>query len=297
MNDSTSKRIAAHSQRQAMDWSLVLVSQGIESTIDCAEDGSGWGLLVQESDYEAALNSIRLYQLENHRWPWRQQVVKTGLFFDWGSAAWVLLAVLFYALDGRVGLRTIGLMDSSLVAQGQWWRLFTAVWLHADIGHLAANASLGLVLVGLAMGRFGTGAGLLAAYLAGVGGNLAGWLLAAEGPHRSLGASGMVMGALGLIAAQSWTAWRGTLGGPKLAIGGVLGGIMLFVLLGVAPHTDVIAHAGGFLTGLILGAVLHLVPKLADISRAQALAGFLFSVLTIVPWLACMWASRGPLPR
>ena len=34
-------RIPTRSQRQAMDWSLVLVSQGIESTIDHSEDGDG----------------------------------------------------------------------------------------------------------------------------------------------------------------------------------------------------------------------------------------------------------------
>lgn len=44
--------------------------------------------------------------------------------------------------------------------------------------------------------------GLLAAYLAGVGGNLATWLVYGDN-HRGLGASGMVMGALGLLAAQS----------------------------------------------------------------------------------------------
>src|SRR5689334_24383422 len=38
--------IAAASRRQAMDWSLVLISQGIESEIVRAGDGAGWALLV-----------------------------------------------------------------------------------------------------------------------------------------------------------------------------------------------------------------------------------------------------------
>ncbi len=87
-------------------------------------------------------------------------------------------------------------MDGAAVAHGQWWRLFTAIWLHADLAHLATNATIGLLLLGLAMGRYGTGAGLLAAYLAGAGGNLVAGLISLQ-PHRSLGASGMVIGCLG----------------------------------------------------------------------------------------------------
>ena len=55
-----------------MDWSLVLVSQGIETTIDQAEDGTGWGLLVAGQDYGNALRTLRQYRLENRGWPWQQ---------------------------------------------------------------------------------------------------------------------------------------------------------------------------------------------------------------------------------
>ena len=41
------------------------------------------------------------------------------------------------------------------------------------------------------MGRYGPGLGLLAAYLAGVGGNLTAWAVYGES-HRGLGASGVV---------------------------------------------------------------------------------------------------------
>src|SRR3954453_2110124 len=78
-------RIPVRSQRQAMDWSLVLVSQGIESTLDRAEAGGGWGLLVNTKDYPAALKSLRQYQLENRGWPWRQALPWPALRFDWAS--------------------------------------------------------------------------------------------------------------------------------------------------------------------------------------------------------------------
>ena len=266
-----------------MDWSLVLVSQGIETTIDQAEDGSGWGLLVAGQDYGNALRTLRQYRLENRGWPWQQEVFRPGLLFDWGGLAWVLLACLFFWLNTRTDLQSAGVMDATAVARGQWWRLFTAIWLHADLAHLAANATLGLVLLGLAMGRYGTGPGLLAAYLAGAGGNLVAGLISLQA-HRSLGASGMVMGSLGLLAAQSFSLWRQTPHAAKFILSGICGGVMLFVLLALTPGTDVLAHLGGFASGLLLGALLNLVPAMAQKPKANLLSGLVFALLVIVPW-------------
>jgi membrane associated rhomboid family serine protease len=276
-------RIPVRSHRQAMDWSLVLVSQGIETTIDQAEDGRGWGLLVAGQDYGNALRTLRQYRLENRGWPWQQEVFRPGLLFDWGGLAWVLLACLFFWLNTRTDLQSAGVMDATAVARGQWWRLFTAIWLHADLAHLAANATLGLVLLGLAMGRYGTGPGLLAAYLAGAGGNLVAGLISLQA-HRSLGASGMVMGSLGLLAAQSFSLWRQTPHAAKFILSGICGGVLLFILLALTPGTDVMAHAGGFASGLVLGALLNLVPAMAQKPKANLLSGLVFALLVIVPW-------------
>jgi rhomboid protease GluP len=266
-----------------MDWSLVLVSQGIETTIDQAEDGSGWGLLVAAPDYGTAIRVIRQYHLENRGWPWQQQVFRPGFLFDWGALAWVLLAGMFFWLSTSTDLKTAGTMDGAAVAHGQWWRLFTAIWLHADLAHLATNASIGLILLGLTMGRYGTGVGLLAAYLTGAGGNLLAGLLSLQ-THRSLGASGMVMGSLGLLAVQSLSLWRQTPHATKFILSGLCGGVMLFALLALTPGTDVMAHLGGFVSGLLLGALFNLVPSVAQKPAANLLGGLVFALLVIVPW-------------
>ena len=285
-------RIPVRSRHQAMEWSLVLISQGIESTIEHSEDSEGWGLVVSEGDYSRALAVLRQYLLENRRRPWRQDVFGAGILFDWTSLAWVLLVVLFFWLSNHGNFEAAGIMDSTAVGHGQWWRLFTAMWLHADAGHLATNATFGLVLLGLVMGRYGTGVGLLAAYLTGAGGNVAAWLLSAP-PHLSLGASGMVLGCLGLLAVQSVSLWRRTPHGGKYIISGFAAGAMLFVLLGVAPGTDVLAHAGGFVTGLLLGAVLTLVPAIARSTWANLLSGLGFAWLVMVPWWLALTRAAG----
>ncbi len=289
-------RIPVRSHRQAMDWSLVLVSQNIETSIEQSENGTDLALLVAPQDYAKALHVLRLYRLENRGWPWQQRVFTPGLLFDWGSLAWVLLLCFFFWLsDNSTDLRSAGQMDSAAVAHGQWWRLFTAVWLHADLAHLALNATSGLVLLGLAMGRYGTGAGLLAAYLAGAAGNVIAGLVSA-GAHRSLGASGMVMGSLGLLAVQSLSLLKQTPHAPKFIISGVSAGIMLFVLLGLSPGSDLLAHLGGFLGGVLLGALLTVLPPLGNKALPNFVAGLIFALLVTFPWWLALRYPQAPIP-
>jgi rhomboid protease GluP len=282
MNTDTAQ-ISARSQRQAMDWSLVLVSQGIESSIERTADGTHWMLVVSADDFHSALSAIHHYRLENRRWGWRRQLLRPGLLFDWSSLAWVFLLLVFYWADATSGFRTAGTVNSTAVSHGQWWRLFTAIWLHGDVAHLAANASFGFVLSGLAMGRFGAGVGLLAAYLAGAAGNGVACLLDSE-PHHSLGASGMVMAYLGLLAAQAIWLWRSSQPAQRYLISGAAAGLMLFILLGLTPGTDILAHTGGFTFGCILGAGLGFVQDISNRPRLNLACGVTFVLLVLIPW-------------
>lgn len=279
--ESPSSPIPARSGRQAMDWSLVLASQNIETTIEHSE--TGWELLVPVAEYEHALATLRQYQHENRHWRWQRQVFKGGLVFDWASLSWVILLFFFAWLNSPYDLETKGILAFTAVAHGQWWRIFTAIWLHADVSHLAANAAIGFLLLGLTMGRFGTGVGLLASYLASAIANAAECLLHDES-RRSLGASGMVMACLGLLATQSFFLWRASPYTRKYLLGAITAGLMLFILLGVAPGTDIIAHLGGFISGLILGSLLSLARKETHKPIINLLSALLFLALVIIPW-------------
>src|SRR5882672_6345740 len=187
-----SAAIPVRTERQAMDWSLVLVSQGIETTIERDPEAGLWRLVVDAPNYTKALRTLRQYRVENRHQVWRQQLPWTGLVFDWRSVVPLAIIVFLFAVQatGRGDLQGAGMMDNKAVHAGQWWRLFTAVMLHGDLAHLTANVTTGLLLLGLTMGALGPGIGLLTAFLAGAGGNLAGLLFYPEA-HRSLGASGM----------------------------------------------------------------------------------------------------------
>jgi membrane associated rhomboid family serine protease len=249
------------------------------------DEATGWTLSVSAEDQQQALAQIRQYRLENRHWRWRHLVFQPDFYFEWSSLAWVGLNIFFYWLsETRVDLRSTGMVDGAALAHGAWWRLFTATWLHADLSHLATNMVFGFLFLGLAMGRYGPGLGLLAAYLAGAGGNLVTWLVHDEN-YRGLGASGVVTGALGLLAIPSVALLkRRNANLFRLFTGGILAGVLLFVLLGLSPGADVVAHLGGFITGLLLGLLLSATPRFVHQPRINLAAGVLFATLVILPW-------------
>jgi membrane associated rhomboid family serine protease len=288
-SDENAAVIPAQSERQALDWSLVLASQSIEVGIERPEGSNRWFLVVATADHAKALEAIRQFRLENRRWAWRQKVPGSDLIFHWGSLVWVMILAWVHALSGR--LHDVGAFSTQAFREGQWWRAFTAVWLHADLGHLAANGILGALILGLAMARYGSGLGLLLAFLSGVAGNLAGAWVRLEnflpGPFRptqdyiGVGASGMVMGAVGLIAAQSAAWWRVSRHATRAVLAGFGAGAFLFLNFGSSPSSDLIAHAGGFVAGLLLG----IVASLARLERWNRPAGIVCVVLATGTWL------------
>jgi membrane associated rhomboid family serine protease len=213
-------------------------------------------------DLEKALEQIGLFQRENQEWRWRLPG-SAGDFplFHPGALFWpVALFMVFQMSNAAADFKRGAIMDSALVRAGEWWRLFTAISLHGDIAHCLNNAIFGALLLGLAMGRFGGWLSILAAFVAGAFGNVAGLLLYAE-KHRSLGASGMVMAALGLLAVPTLFAHGGKLVHGRVLAQSIAGVTCIVFLIGINPQTDVIAHLGGFVGGVLLSFVLNLIPR------------------------------------
>jgi len=285
--------IIAYSRRQAMDWALVLASQGIEAIIDRLPEGERrWLLLVPPQDLERARDAIRLYRAENRGWSWRKELPGADLELHWGAIVFCIVLALIHSLAvyQLPFVESRGMMDSVRVHEGQWWRLFTAVFLHADLAHLASNVTFGVIVLGLAMGRFGAGLALLSTLLAGAIGNLGGQFLY-SGIHQGLGASGMMMGALGMIAVHSISLLKTNPKAARYIISGLAGGMFMFMLFGVGsdPKTDLVAHAVGFLAGIIFGAILALAPqKIVRTSLADRVALFFFVTISALVWILAL---------
>lgn len=143
-----------------------------------------------------------------------------------------------------------------LTASGQWWRLLTACFLHFGFIHVGMNMFILFQVGPLTERLFGRTSYLLLYIVAGVGGNVLGLFFHPNAVGA--GASGAIFGVYGgLLAFLLFQ--RGVV--PSAAAINVAKSCLLFigynVIYGLAsPETDLVAHAGGLVTGFAAGSLL-----------------------------------------
>ncbi|MCH8475250.1 MAG: rhomboid family intramembrane serine protease [Opitutales bacterium] len=174
-----------------------------------------------------------------------------------------ILVLVFAATATEAGafLLEWGRFDSQRIrGEGEWWRLLTPLFLHADAAHLWGN-----ILGGLFFGYFvarqkGVAVAYWTALVGGTGGNFLNLLTFWHAPHLSIGASTAVFALLGgLIGLRvrdlsGKKRRRGVMRSyGKWALVGVVGaGLALLGFLGAGgERTDVLAHLYGFLAGFV----------------------------------------------
>jgi membrane associated rhomboid family serine protease len=133
------------------------------------------------------------------------------------------------------------------VQHGDWWRLVTAMFLHASILHIAFNM-LALWWIGAPVEQYLGRARYLGLYLvAGLAGS-AGALVAS--PHAvTVGASGAIFGILGAMLILEWQA-TGRLGGQAMTLI-VVNLALNFVFNGVGGNISIGGHIGGLIGGIL----------------------------------------------
>jgi rhomboid protease GluP len=239
---------------------FVLTAVGIEH--EMSESAEGFSLWVDPVNAQAAHSHLLHYQHESRRPPPPAPRTPRPVYaWAWvGSAAYALV-LLGVALAisrgwGRLDAFEAGALDAGLVRQGQWWRAWTALTLHLDAAHIAANLLAGAWFGYLAGKLLGPGTAWALVVL---GAGAANWLeaLLAAADHRAVGASTAVFTALGLLAAYSWRERHQMIQRPAQRYGPLFAGVILLGWLGTSgEHTDVMAHLFGFAVGAILGALI-----------------------------------------
>ena len=233
---------------------LVLASQHIEAGVE--KEGRLFHILVDPGDREKALAMVRAYYRENKLRKARQALQDFSIspftslpaFMIMGLLATVHLLCLHYRIHEDIVLHYGS--SSLFIGQGENYRAITALFLHADAGHLLGNLA-GILIFGapfIRLAGFGTGPFML--LLTGTLGNLmtAGLYRTA---HLSIGASTSVMGAAGLLTAFQMTRKQKSLN----TVIPLIAGATLVGLLSQGERTDVSAHVFGFLNGFLLGFV------------------------------------------
>jgi membrane associated rhomboid family serine protease len=266
---------------------LVLTAVGVEGVVTRAQDE--FLLQVAPADAGYAARHLLQYEAENRPPPPLPSPPRVYGYAWVGCAAYVLvlLGVAFALSDGLVRLDAfdLGELDAARVQAGQWWRAWTALTLHLDGPHLAANLVAGVWFGYLAARQMGSGtAWLLTVTGAAVANLLEGLLGPAE--HRAVGASTAVFSALGAMSAYSW---RERFGLPQRWArrwGPLVAGVILLGWTGSAGEgTDVVAHLSGFAMGALLGATAALPRSQRWLNRVpQWLTGALALVSLAIAW-------------
>jgi membrane associated rhomboid family serine protease len=140
---------------------------------------------------------------------------------------------------------------------GEWWRPFTALFLHVNLEHLFGNILSGSIFFALVTTSLGARTGWALIFASGTMGNLlAAWLHRPD-PYTSVGASTAIFGALGILTGfstrQAWTSRGGAPRPMRLLTPAIAGLILLGELGSGEPPTDLLSHAMGFAAGVILG--------------------------------------------
>lgn len=163
---------------------------------------------------------------------------------------WLFINVLNLPISEQLYYTLVG-HNLSIQMSGEYWRLFTPIFLHANIGHVVFNSFM-LILFGPALERMiGKGLFLFVYLLAGIGGNLGTYIVEPSSMIPHLGASGAIYGLFGVYIYMSF--FRKQLIAPSDAQIVRIIFIIGLVLTFIRPNINVPAHIFGFITGFALG--------------------------------------------
>jgi membrane associated rhomboid family serine protease len=181
------------------------------------------------------------------------------------------LMLLTGALTSDRTLRRFGALTNPLPSS-QWWRLFTAMFVHLGFAHIALNM-IALILFGNAIEqRYGKSRYFLLYIGSGALGSATS--LAFSHSALSAGASGAIFGIIGAwLALVMWNRHR-----PGMR--GQLQSWLFLVIVNIAfgaavPGIDVKAHIGGLIGGFVIGSALEAAARERGSARAGLqVAGF-----------------------
>lgn len=145
-----------------------------------------------------------------------------------------------------------GMHINLLIAEGQWWRVITSMFLHGGFLHLLFNM-FSLFLFGPELESIAGKVRFITIYLlSGVFGNVATFIFENAG-YASVGASGALYGIFGAYAALVYYT-RNTMPQLRQIIMPII--IIGLIMSFLQPNQiNLSAHLGGLITGFIIGLV------------------------------------------
>ncbi len=156
-------------------------------------------------------------------------------------------------------LLALGAKVNERIAAGEIWRLFTAIFLHANLIHILFNG-YALSVLGPETERFyGHGRFLTLYILSGLGGSIASYALS---PAPAVGASGAIFGLIGGLGIFYYLNRQALGEFGRNQVRGIVAIAFINLLIGFAAQgvIDNWGHLGGLVSGVLIG--IALAPRL-----------------------------------
>eukprot|EP00475_Leptophrys_vorax_P009297 TRINITY_DN16162_c0_g1_i1.p1 TRINITY_DN16162_c0_g1~~TRINITY_DN16162_c0_g1_i1.p1 ORF type:complete len:375 (+),score=89.16 TRINITY_DN16162_c0_g1_i1:81-1205(+) len=209
---------------------------------------------IRKLDEADAMEEITIYR------PWFTffiVVANVGVFiYVMWLASWKFESLTINPLLGPSSqiLLDMGAKDTAKILNGEWWRLFTPIFLHAGVIHLGMNMMM--------MKRLGQGIeegfGFLITssiyMISGVSGVLTSCVM--NPSIIGVGASGALYGLVGSLFGDFVQNHKTILEGKWMYFFSMVFSLALGMAVGLLPVVDNWAHIGGLVSGFFLGLIL-----------------------------------------
>lgn len=208
--------------------------------------------------------------------------------------------------EGFFGLFRLGEINNNILARlgssqplflppgyvsdsNQPWRLITAVFLHGSLMHIAFNMWVLMDIGPILEELYGSARYLFIYVVTGIGG----YVLSGATMHASVGASGALLGMIGVLL--SLTIGRKSAMLEQLR-GQLIRWLIYIAVIGFIPGTNIdnMAHLGGFLCGFALGKLMSdREPVTPEERKAAQLMGWGTALAVTVSFaMMILWSSQ-----
>ncbi|HHW69972.1 MAG TPA: rhomboid family intramembrane serine protease [Clostridiales bacterium] len=205
-----------------------------------------------EADYEI-IGAEKRFKRPNFQIDMRPPYVTYSLIAI-NIVVWLLMTLIgvIFDIDQSLQLLIFGAKVNELIVRGQYWRLFTAMFLHIGIAHLFFNSYALYIYGRVVEPLFGKIKFLMVYIVSGLMGSLFSYMFS---PNPAAGASGAIFGLMGslLYFRRNYRYIYDRAIGPQLIIVMVINLLYGFIQPGIDNWGHIGGLIGGFLSGSALG--------------------------------------------
>jgi rhomboid protease GluP len=268
---------------------FVLKAVGIEHLI--AQNENRFVLLVPEAFAARAIDHLRSYEEESRPRP-APPPLRLHRHAWVGSLLYAMLMLgVAYCAGAQIGdldWYAAGVLRNSAIADGELWRIVTALMLHGDVAHILGNLAFGVPYGYFASQLLGVGRAWASVLFAAALANLLDAALMTS-QQGSIGASTAVFAMLGIVGAYAWQRGQGRFNRWAHRWAPLIAAVALLAVTGVGDaNTDIVAHLAGFAAGAGTGFLqAKLRSPWLDSRTAQLILGAATCLLAGGAWI---WA-------